>query len=101
MLELLVYYSDFYLLSYCRGIDASHMGNRKKLTFRTIFSNLKDLLGSINEAIKNKPFMKLCGATFLVFNGFQIVASFSFFIICFLHCLTVSYEATVNMASLV
>ena len=25
--------------------------------------------------------MKLCGATFLVFNGFQLVASFSFFII--------------------
>jgi GPH family glycoside/pentoside/hexuronide:cation symporter len=25
----------------------------------------------------------LCGATFLVFNGFQIVASFSFFIILF------------------
>ena len=27
--------------------------------------------------------MKLCGATFLVFNGYQIVASFSFFIIVF------------------
>jgi GPH family glycoside/pentoside/hexuronide:cation symporter len=27
--------------------------------------------------------MKLCGATFLVFNGFQMVASFSFFIIVF------------------
>ena len=27
--------------------------------------------------------MKLCGATFLVFNGFQLVASFSYFIIVF------------------
>ena len=27
--------------------------------------------------------MKLCGATFLVFNGFQMVASFSYFIIVF------------------
>lgn len=27
--------------------------------------------------------MRLCGATFLVFNGFQMVASFSFFIIVF------------------
>jgi GPH family glycoside/pentoside/hexuronide:cation symporter len=29
------------------------------------------------------PFMRLCGATFLVFNGFQMVASFSYFIIVF------------------
>ena len=32
---------------------------------------------------KNLPFMRLCGATFLVFNGFQMVASFSYFIIVF------------------
>ncbi|MEO0902105.1 MAG: MFS transporter, partial [Bacteroidota bacterium] len=68
---------------FCRGIDAGNMADRKKLTLKTIFSNLKDLVASIGEAIKNKPFMKLCGATFLVFNGFQIVASFSFFIIVF------------------
>lgn len=68
---------------FCRGIDMGKMEDRKKLSFKTIFSSLKDLIGSIGEAIKNKPFMKLCGATFLVFNGFQIVASFSFFIIVF------------------
>lgn len=78
---------------FCRGIDASHMGNRKKLTFSTIFSNLKDLFRSIGEAVKNKPFMKLCGATFLVFNGYQIVASFSFFIFVF-YIFNGSYEAT-------
>ena len=69
------------------------MENRKKLTFTSIFSNLKDLFTSIKEAIKNKPFMKLCGATFLVFNGFQIVASFSFFIFVF-YIFNGSYEAT-------
>ncbi len=78
---------------FCRGLDASHMENRKKLTFTTIFSNLKDLLISIKEAVKNKPFMKLCGATFLVFNGYQIVASFSFFIFVF-YIFNGSYEAT-------
>ncbi len=78
---------------FCRGMDASHMGNRKKLTFTSIFSSLKDLLGSIKEAVKNKPFMKLCGATFLVFNGYQIVASFSFFIFVF-YIFNGSYEAT-------
>ncbi|GMN10776.1 MFS transporter [Croceitalea sp. MTPC9] len=78
---------------FCRGIDASNMGDRKKLTFTSIFSNLKDLFTSIKEAVKNKPFMKLCGATFLVFNGYQIVASFSFFIFVF-YIFNGSYEAT-------
>ena len=68
---------------FCKGIDASQMGNRKELSFKSLFSNLKDLLQGIVEVSKNKPFVKLCGATFLVFNGFQMVASFSFFIIVF------------------
>jgi len=68
---------------FCRGIDTGNMADRKKLTLKSVFSNLKDLVSSIGDAIKNKPFMKLCGATFLVFNGYQIVASFSFFIIVF------------------
>ncbi len=68
---------------FCRGIDAGNMADRKKLTFSSIFTNLKDLFVSIGDAVKNKPFMRLCGATFLVFNGYQIVASFSFFIIVF------------------
>ncbi|MDD7885956.1 MFS transporter [Flavivirga sp. 57AJ16] len=66
---------------FCKGIDASHMENRKEITLKTMFSNLKDLFKAIVQVSKNKPFMKLCGATFLVFNGFQLVASFSFFII--------------------
>ena len=68
---------------FCRGIDASNMENRKELSFSTISSNLKELFQGIAQVSKNKPFMKLCGATFLVFNGFQMVASFSFFIIVF------------------
>lgn len=68
---------------FCKGIDSSHMENRKEVSFKTMFSNLTDLYHSIIQVSKNKPFMKLCGATFLVFNGFQLVASFSFFIIVF------------------
>ena len=33
------------------------------------------------DAWKNIPFRKLCIATFLVFNSFQTIAAFSFFII--------------------
>lgn len=68
---------------FCRGMDASKMANRKEISFSTLFSNLKDLFQGIAQVAKNKPFVKLCGATFLVFNGFQMVASFSFFIIVF------------------
>lgn len=68
---------------FCRGIDASNMANRKKITFKTLWSNLKDLFSGIVQVSKNKPFMKLCGATFLVFNGFQMVAAFSVYIIVF------------------
>jgi GPH family glycoside/pentoside/hexuronide:cation symporter len=38
---------------------------------------------SMVQIFKNKPFVKLCAATFLVFNGYQMVASFSYFIIVF------------------
>ncbi|MEO1436717.1 MAG: MFS transporter, partial [Bacteroidota bacterium] len=68
---------------FCKGIDATNMGNRKELSFSSLLTNLKDLFQGIVQVSKNKPFMKLCGATFLVFNGFQMVASFSFFIIVF------------------
>ncbi|MCF8370043.1 MAG: MFS transporter [Bacteroidales bacterium] len=68
---------------FCKGIDPGKMENRAKITFSSLFTNLKDLLKGIAQISKNKPFMKLCGATFLVFNGFQMVASFSYFIIVF------------------
>lgn len=76
---------------FCKGIDASQMENRKKITFKTMFSNLKDLFRGIVQVSKNKPFMKLCGATFLVFNGFQMVAAFSVYIIVF-YMFNGSYE---------
>jgi GPH family glycoside/pentoside/hexuronide:cation symporter len=68
---------------FCKGIDASQMENRKKISFKTIGSSFKELFIGIKQVSRNKPFMKLCAATFLVFNGFQIVASFSVFIIVF------------------
>jgi GPH family glycoside/pentoside/hexuronide:cation symporter len=68
---------------FCRGIDSSKIQNRQELSFRNLFGALKDLFQGIIQVFQNKHFVKLCGATFLVFNGFQIVASFSFFIILF------------------
>lgn len=68
---------------FCRGIDSAHMDNRQVINFKTLASNMKELFKGIKQVSKNKPFMKLCGATFLVFNGFQLVAAFSVFIIVF------------------
>ncbi len=68
---------------FCHGIDSAKMENRKEITFKTLWRNMKELFQSIVEVSKNKPFMKLCGATFLVFNGFQLVAAFGVFIIVF------------------
>jgi GPH family glycoside/pentoside/hexuronide:cation symporter len=44
---------------------------------------MKALFKSIRQIITNRPFLKLCGATFLIFNGFQTIAQFAFFIIIF------------------
>lgn len=57
--------------------------NQATLTFKEAWNNLKDLILKMKEVFVNKPFVRLCGATFLVFNGFQMVASFSYFIILF------------------
>jgi len=68
---------------FCRGIDSEHIENRAEISFKTIAENVTKLLRDMKNMTKNTPFMRLCGATFLVFNGFQMVASFSFFIIVF------------------
>jgi len=54
---------------------------RVNLSMNELGSNTKEFLKGIKLTIKNKPFMKLCGATFLIFNGFQTIAQFAMFII--------------------
>jgi GPH family glycoside/pentoside/hexuronide:cation symporter len=51
------------------------------LTFKTIGGSLKEILISFKEAFANKPFRKLCIATFFIFNAFNTVAGFTFFIV--------------------
>jgi len=51
------------------------------LSMKELAANTKEFLRGIKLTIKNKPFMKLCGATFLIFNGFQTIAQFAMFII--------------------
>ncbi|TRX21732.1 MFS transporter [Flavobacterium franklandianum] len=51
------------------------------LTFKTMGGSLKEIFSSFVEAFKNGPFRKLCIATFFIFNAFNTVAGFTFFIV--------------------
>jgi GPH family glycoside/pentoside/hexuronide:cation symporter len=43
--------------------------------------NINGFLQGFATTLKFRPFLKLCAATFLVFNGFMLVASFQFYVI--------------------
>jgi GPH family glycoside/pentoside/hexuronide:cation symporter len=51
------------------------------LTVANISVGFKELLHGFKEAFGCVPFRKLCVATFLIFNAFNTVAAFSFFIV--------------------
>jgi glycoside/pentoside/hexuronide:cation symporter, GPH family len=55
--------------------------NYSPLTFNAIGSSLKEILMGFKEAFQSAPFRKLCFATFFIFNAFNTVAAFSFFIV--------------------
>jgi GPH family glycoside/pentoside/hexuronide:cation symporter len=43
--------------------------------------NIREFFGGFMATLRVSPFLKLCAATFLVFNGFMLVASFQFYVI--------------------
>ena len=51
------------------------------LSMKDLAVNSKEFFRGIKLTLKNKPFVKLCATTFLIFNGFQTIAQFAFFII--------------------
>lgn len=51
------------------------------LSLKNIGGGLKEILNGFKEAFRIRPFRKLCISTFFIFNAFNTVASFSFFII--------------------
>ncbi len=68
---------------FCKEMPQPEDAKRADLSLSAIADNFKSLMKSMVQIFKNKPFVKLCAATFLVFNGYQMVASFSYFIIVF------------------
>ncbi len=55
--------------------------NYAPLNLQSIGGSVKEIFKSFKEAFASPPFRKLCAATFLIFNAFNTIASFSFFII--------------------
>lgn len=51
------------------------------LTLKSIGGSLTEIFKGFKEAFQSKPFRKLCISTFLIFNAFNTVAAFSFFIV--------------------
>jgi len=51
------------------------------LSLGNIGGSLKEILNGFVEAFKSVQFRKLCISTFLIFNAFNTVAAFSFFIV--------------------
>ncbi len=55
--------------------------NLTPLTLKTIGGSFKQIIGNFKEAFKIEAFRKLCFSTFLIYNAFNVVAGFSFFIV--------------------
>lgn len=51
------------------------------LTLRGIGGSLMQIFDGFKQAFQSVPFRKLCISTFLIFNAFNTVAAFSFFIV--------------------
>lgn len=55
--------------------------NLAPLSLKTIGGSLKEIIKGFKEALKIEAFRKLCFSTFLIFNAFNTVAGFTFFIV--------------------
>ena len=61
------------------------------MTLKNIGGSLVKIWDSFGEAFTSAPFRKLCFATFLIFNAFNTVAAFTFFIIVYENPNVISY----------
>ena len=52
----------------------------KVVAKKSFWKNMAEFFKGLGTTLKCKPFVKLCGATFLVFNGFQLGMSFSIYV---------------------
>jgi glycoside/pentoside/hexuronide:cation symporter, GPH family len=64
----------------------AQVGLAEKPAGSNLLRNIKSFFGGFGETLKSTAFLKLCAATFLVFNGFMLIASFQFYVIIYYVC---------------
>ena len=55
--------------------------HQEELSLKNLKQNTANLFSGLKEVLKHQDFRRICIATFLIFNAFNTVAGFSFFII--------------------
>lgn len=68
---------------FCRELVLPNLQGKAKLSLGDLASNMREFFAGIRQTVTCGPFIRLCAATFLVFNGFQTIAQFAFFIVIF------------------
>ena len=66
---------------FCKSRPTTNADELQELSRRNLKANLAVFVEGFKQAFACKPFRRLCAATFLVFNSFNTIAAFSFFII--------------------
>ncbi|MBN2170103.1 MAG: MFS transporter [Candidatus Krumholzibacteriota bacterium] len=64
-----------------RAVAAAEVAEARRAEGGGLKRNLADFLRGFGVTLSNAPFLKLCAATFLVFNGFILISSFQFYVI--------------------
>jgi GPH family glycoside/pentoside/hexuronide:cation symporter len=62
---------------FCRERQIPSSATRK---IRSVLANTLDFFRGIGTTFRCRPFVKICAATFLVFNGYQLGISFSLYV---------------------
>jgi GPH family glycoside/pentoside/hexuronide:cation symporter len=54
---------------------------KRKTEESPVLASMRDFFKGFVATLRLRPFLKLCAATFLVFNGFMLISSFQFYVI--------------------
>jgi GPH family glycoside/pentoside/hexuronide:cation symporter len=68
---------------FCKELIPPDSARKSEMSLKKMGEISREFLKGIKQTVSCKPFLRLCGATFFVFNGFQTIAQFAFFIIIF------------------
>lgn len=68
---------------FCKELVLPDKVSQTRLSVNDMAANTKEFIIGIKQTLNCKPFLRLCGATFFIFNGFQTIAQFAFFIVIF------------------